>query len=217
MSSKRFFHPRARKMIRDSDKTTAKEVRKIVRKEIRNAPEPKNHYTSAAEANIDWNGSGWVLFNPAQGDTSQTREGDRATQMHLSIRGRCVGATSANSYNALRVIVFYWKADTGERTPAMDDVIQASYLASANAPYGPLVVGQSAKDIQIVSDRLYDVAADDKRATSFHINKKINKKCYFNATATTGQNQLYMFVISDDGVTAYPRFSFVSNVTFKDL
>lgn len=188
-----------------------------IMKSVKQLPEPKNHYSSAAEANIDYNGSGWVLFNPAQGDTSQTREGDRCTQTHVSIRGRVVGATTAAGYNSIRIIVFFWKADTGERTPAMDDILQASYLASANAPYAPRVVGQSAKDIQVISDRIYDVSADTNKSQSFHINRKLNKKCYFNATATTGQNQLYMFAISDDGVTAYPRMSFVSNVVFKDV
>lgn len=222
MSNRKFFHRKARASVSRSEAEvlhdmSVREVKKIVKKEISKAPETKNHYSSAAEANVDFNGSGWTLFNPAQGVTSQTREGDRCVQTHLSIRGRCISSSTAGGYNAMRVIVFFWRADSGERVPNLDDVLQATYLATAQAPYAPLVVGQSAQDIQIISDRVYDLSPAADVAQSFHINKAINKKTYFNATATTGNNQIYMYVVSDDGATAYPRFSFVSNVSFKDL
>lgn len=186
-------------------------------KSVKRLPEPKNHYSSQALNNVGFGGNIFNLFDPAQGDTSQTREGDRCTCTHVSIRGRVASNLTAGNYNNVRVIVFYWRHDTGERIPVVSDVLQATYASASWTPLGPVVVGEEAKTIQIISDRTYDVSTESNTAQSFHVNMKLNKKVYFNDGATTGRNQLHLLAISDDGVSAYPQFQFISNVQFRDI
>lgn len=194
-----------------------KSLKKNIIKAVKAMPEPKNHYTSQTPLTISYSGNIFPLCNPAQGDTSQTREGDRCTQVHVSLRGTIISNGVPGDYNLMRVIMFYWKVDSAARLPAMADILQASYAASAITPLSPVVVGQSANDLEILSDRTYSMTEYEGSAINFHINKKLNKKIYFNATATTGKNQLYIMFVSDDGAVSYPSMQFISNVTFKDL
>lgn len=184
---------------------------------VQKMSEPKNHYTSQLLTTLAFTGDIDNLFNPAQGTTAQTRIGDKCLMTQLSLRGRVVSNLASGAVNTIRVIVFYWKVDTAERTPNMDDILQATYAGASWTPYSPIVVGQEAKDLQIISDRTYDVNQDSNAQVSFHINKRLNKQVFFNDNATTGMNQLYVMFVSDDGAVAYPQFEYVCNVQFRDL
>lgn len=193
------------------------QLKKNIMKSVKRLPEPKNHYSHAVVTTCSFTGNILNLSDMAQGDTAQTREGDRCTITNISVRGRAISNSTLNEYNALRVILFYWKHDTGERAPVPSDVLQATYLGDARAPYAPVVVGEEAKAIQIISDRTYDLNIQSNACQSFHINKKVNKKLFYNDNITSGRNQLHILFISDDGLSAWPAFQFVSNVTFRDI
>lgn len=202
-----------RKHLTDREKALKKDIISSFKK----MPEHKNHYSSQILTTLAYTGDIDNLFNPAQGTTAQTRVGDRCLLTHVSLRGRVVSNLASGTVNTIRVIMFYWKVDTAERTPNMDDILQATYASASWTPYSPVVVGQEAKDIEIISDRTYDVNQDSNAQVSFHINKKLNKKVYFNDNATTGMNQLYLMLVSDDGAVAYPQFEFISNVQYVDI
>ena len=197
-------------------KNLKKEVRTEVKKQLVRSAEPKNHYSSAVLANIDFNGSGWVLSDPAQGTTAQQRVGDKLRATYIDIRG-LVTAASGGAFSTLRVLVFKWKQDTAVAVPALQDVLQNTYLGSALAPLAPLVVGEERSRITILADRTIHPQNNGNYSRGFHIRKKLNFPILFNDNITTGKNQIYMFIVSGDGVTAYPQAEFVSNFTFVDL
>lgn len=192
-----------------------KTVRKEIKRQIVGSAEPKNHYTSASLANIDYSGSLWTLSNPAQGQTAQTRIGDKLHAHHLEIRG-LVTCASGGAYSTLRLVLFKWKDDTAVATPANNDILQNTYLANALAPFAPLTVGEERSHYTILADRTLNVSSASA-SRNFVIKKKLNYPVLFNDNATTGKNQIYLMVISGDGVTAYPQIEWVSNFTFKDV
>lgn len=206
-------------MVRTRKKLTEREknLKKEIIRQVKNAPEPKHHYSSQSLFSVDFGGNIYNLLDMAQGVTSQQRIGDRAALTHLSLRGRVTNNNSTGTINTIRVIVFIWKVDTAERTPAANDIIQNTYLSASYAPYGPLVVGQERNDIDIISDRTYDLSYNSDTQHSFHLNKRMDRKLYFNAGATTGKNQPHVMFISDDGVTLYPQAEFVCQATIKEL
>lgn len=191
--------------------------KKIIQK-VMKLPEPKHHYSSQILQTVSYTGNMFDLSAMAQGDNAQERIGDRAQLVNISMRGRCVSSTDATSYNTLRVILFIWKAntiDTGAPTPA--ELLQATYAAGSWTPYSPLVVGDNAKSIRVLSDRTYDVARQSGAVKSFHINQKLNSKVYFADGATSGIGKVYCYVVSDDAVTVFPSFEHVTVLKFRDL
>lgn len=209
--------PRRRRPARKSRAPARKIVRQEIKKQLVKSAEPKNHYTSLASVGITFTGSITGLSNPAQGDTVQQRDGDRLQAKMLTVRGRIMSASTVAGMNAVRMIIFKWKPDSVERTPNMDDILQNAYAGAAWTPYGPVVVGEEARHITILSDRTFKVSYYGNVQENFLIKKKLTHKQYFNDTNTTGSNQIYLMLVSDDGVTAYPSATFVSNFEFVDL
>lgn len=209
--------PRRRSNFRKAGgKNFNKEVKKIVKKELVKAAEPKDHYTSAGPSNVDFDGSMWTLSDPAQGDTVQTRDGDRIRATHVDIRG-LVAAASGGSYSTMRLIMFKWKEDTAENVPLPNDILQNTYLGASSAPFAPLTVGEEARKYTVLMDRTFQPNNDGGYSRFFHVNKKLNIPMYFNDTATTGSNQVHLLAISSDGITAYPQIQFVCDFRYVDL
>lgn len=192
-------------------------LKKNILKAVKSLPEPKHHYSSKAETTISYTGGIDDLCNPAQGGTSQEREGDRSLLKEIDIRGRVSTAAVSAGVNALRVIVFKWNVDNADTAPTLAHVLQNTYLGAATAPYAPVVVGQERKDIVILADRTFNLSYYGTPSISFHIKKKIGTRQYFNAGATTSKGSVYIAYVSDDGASLYPSIGYVSQATFVDL
>lgn len=182
----------------DSLNKREKKLKRNILKTVKKLPEPKYHYTSQVAITSGSSGNIYKLIDPAQGTTSQERNGDRCTVQHLSLRGRCYSADTTGGVSAIRMIVFKWNVDTAERIPTIANILQATYAASSWTPFSPVVTGQERDDISIIVDKTFNMSYYGETVKGIHVEKKLNHKVYFNAGATTGKNQLHVLFVSGE-------------------
>lgn len=194
-------------------------VRKIVKKELRNSAEKKVYLQSTIPVNISYTGNMFDLFLPAQGLTSQNRVGDSCQYDRLIMRLNICGASTADSTNIVRAIIFKWHPDSAIEAPTPSDILQNTYLASALAPLAPYspAVNAASKKFSIIYDKTVTTQSNGTRCYAFTINKSLKGNCLFNAAGVTHMHGMYMLLISDDGLSAWPSASFVCETKFFDL
>lgn len=175
---------------------------------------------------VDYNGTVYHLSDVPQGDTDSTRDGDTIAPSYLSIRGQVHGADSSN---AMRIVVFRYKQDSGpnsnDEEPVPSVILQSTVTATANAPYAPFHhdyrVGNKVFDV--LADRLITVCGDVSNAAyakEFKIMLPLTKAKkpiqFTNNTYYYGVNKIYLLVISDSGTVSHPAITFQSRLTFTD-
>lgn len=180
-----------------------------------------NKQTAAAGDAFDYAGQLYNLFYPAQGDTDQTRDGDKAKlvscYMKLSIEKGSAGA----DFQFCRVIVFQWHQNTADAsTPDINDILSGS--SNINNFLEPINHDKMmANNFTILYDKIHEICPTRYPVINKKISLKYAKKgVQFNGGASTGTDQLFMWVVSDvdtgAGATTKPLLKFACKVTFTD-
>jgi len=176
-------------------------------------------YADAVETGltIDYSGHVEDLYkNLVRGDTATNNfDGSSVYPKYLQVNYQLVSAAAAQGgYNTMRVIIGQ-SAVPGIPTP--DDILTGGGSVSA-----PLSVRrfQNVKNYKVLYDKLFTLNA--------YVNYAISEKVFIPGkrlrpleTTTAGalsftKGDLWMLVISDDGVTTYPQMSYYSRVMFSD-
>lgn len=189
--------------------------KKQVKQLVRGQSETKRFVSAVGIASVDYSGGiSPNLSAIAQGDGYNQREGDVVTLSKGVLR---MTLTAGPTTNAIRVILFRWLEDS-TTAPTVGDLLLAGYSGSADAPRAPLVFGALREKFNVLYDRTFGLGFNSKEIVQ--IEKSIyfkNSKVRFNPAATTGRSNIYMMIISDDGVSAYPTAAWTFECYYKDV
>lgn len=199
-----------------SDKPSKSFARKV-KKVINAVAEKKYHDIQAGTQSPDTSGvvvdlSAVPQDTTVSGDT--VRVGDEIYIRSLQIRGNII---DADSYNAVRVIVFQWLMDTSIAGAAPT---VANILQSIAGGYGTLSSfnHDSHTQYRILYDKVFLPDTDDPiKYFKFYCSKFYRKKISFTAGGTGAANKLYLLLISDSSVASHPRVDYVTRLNFTDM
>lgn len=186
-------------------------VRQMVKSMVGSKAEHK-YYGVSNNTTVDSSGVVYPLFRPTQGDNDSSRDGD-AVELAASEFHYAVGAADAT--NLMRIIVFKWSETT---VPQPQDVIQSSYLGGVTAPLAPINWDNRSK-IKVYHNRLTTMTVSTaSQVQSFDIYyKPVGKPQWTQGSDTDGNNQIYVFAISDSSAGSHPNFEFGSLVSYTDM
>lgn len=195
--------------------------KKQVKSLIRNVQELKYHVTNASAVALSSSPALRDISAVAQGDTDQTRDGDRLQlcgkiDFHFSL-------LIADTTNIIRITWFQWKPGT---TPAASDI----YL---NGPSGAIDVystysHDNRQMYRILSDKMYNMVGNAATAQTCNttttqivrkqrINlKKVRKMVQYGGGGTDGTNKIYFFVFSDSALVTHPLITYSTKLFFRD-
>jgi hypothetical protein len=143
-----------------------------------------------------------------QGDTDSTRDGDQLNIVRIDLLG---SFQFADAINAGRLIIFRWNQDDSSAAPVVADILQTL------TPYSPMNRDNlRAKKFSVLHDQLCLVGATGPNISSINLKRFFPSKINFQATATTGNGHIYVYMVSDSGAVTHPQFSYVARVWFTD-
>lgn len=149
----------------------------------------------------------------AQGDNDGTRSGNSVLGQRLLINGN-ISINAAATNTNVRILVIRDKQQVGDGTPAITDVLDASYADYLVAPLNNDTVGR----FDILYDRRFDLHVDTEKATKlFKISRSVNKHVRYNGSAGTDiqKGGLYMIACSSEA-TNTPTYTYYSRFTYTD-
>lgn len=152
----------------------------------------------------------------AQGNTVNTREGDRLEPVSLSVN--MIHAT-ASIFNYSRFIIFQWKPDDAVEAPTQAKVLE--YAGTAYSITSPLIQeAVDRKKFKVLKDF---IVMNNSNTTTGAVHRQLsiskfnNKFIYYNTGATTGKGQLYMLSFANTAIaTAGPTVSGHLQLRWKD-
>jgi len=150
----------------------------------------------------------------AQGNTIDSREGDRLEPTLLEINSR---VSMSAVTDVARIIVFQWRPDTDAELPTMGKILQIT--GSAQSVYSPYVLNEvdRAKFV-VLKDRTFHSNPD---TLYFHFRCKqtkfMNKYISYNIGVTSGKSQIYVLAFSNiASAGTEPTWNKVAYLYWKD-
>lgn len=204
---------RKRRTIRRPKKSIKMMVKRVVNSAIRKNTELK-YYDYATTTSVDYAGTFYQLSAIAQGDTDVQRDGDKLTAKRCRIRGT---VTTGDTTQVFRVICFRWKQNTLSVAPTQTYLL-SPYTSSVQAAYCPMNHDTQA-NMQVLYDKTYVLNSVSKPQLLINISlnlSKLPKVSYDAGSTTNGNNQIYMYVVSDSAVATHPSINFISRLSFVD-
>lgn len=146
------------------------------------------------------------LTNVPQGDGPSDRDGSQIRFKSVSARGKITMNPSA-THTQFRIIFFIWKR-VANTLPAVTDVLSsASTVALKNL--------DNRRNMVILSDKIYNLDANDREERNFKFYKKLDMKTLFTTGSTGGtvsdleENGLFCLMISNQStLTPTPIINF---------
>lgn len=176
--------------------------------------EYKNFDQAAAATTFDYNGTGYVLNQPAQGSADTQRIGDSIKCQNILIRGNVQGSITAGQLNKCRIILIW---DEQNQIATLADLLELTGVG--NVVFSPKNYDKRFR-CTVLYDQLFLVGTQSGMqafARDFEINLPINKHTQFaSGTTTINTGALKMFVCSDGVATNLPQLHFYSRLTYTD-
>lgn len=200
----------------------ARKVDKLPKPELKHKD---NFVLNPVNIGYNLNTANYALFDPAQGDSVQHRDGDSATMRKLFIRGRFTANAAQAEPFICRFILIQAKqryspsitATSGVtqllENPGTNDSVQSMYSFVNRVHYRVL------RDFRVTvqsTGTAGGATVDQKFFTVSYTFKKFNRRVQFDAGGTiTQMNQVYLLALSTAGAN-YPTMEFDSRITFYD-
>lgn len=187
-------------------------VARIANKVYNKKAEIKFHDADDVGSGIDSSGSVFDISLISQGDTDQTRDGDKIYVK--SIIGRMT-LTAGDATNFLRVIIVQWLAENSGIT--ITKVIQ-SLTGAINQSYAH----DYASARKILYDKTFTLGSANTasvptvRTAKFMITRGFKRTINFLGGSTDGYNKLYMVCVSDSGGVPNPTLAYSVRVRYTD-
>lgn len=170
-----------------------------------------------------------------QGVGSAERTGDKVNLSRVSLIYQVNCSTggafaSADAYNALRLILFRWKDDSGNYFPTVADIL------SLPAAHGDLVMAayflDQGENFHIVYDKVVTVFNSPVyTGTGVNVEAGANhswcsgmmevsnlgpRVIEFEGAGTTGSGKLFMLAVSDSTFTPHPNLTLTTQLKYTD-
>lgn len=161
----------------------------------------------------------------SQGTTDNQRDGDRLMLRKIYFRYNVIGG---DTYNYLRIMVFQWKAEN-IAAPIASDIL---LIGSSGVPDFTSQYNHDKRSLyKVMYDKVLITIGDGSQTalstypyasnySQYHKKTLIvpNKQLqYVGASATQGQNQIYVMTLSDSGLPApHPAMSYTMKILFTD-
>lgn len=189
----------------------SKQFARKVRKVMQSVQEKKYWpYTS----NISVSSAGYLLHltNIAQGDSDTTRDGDALNLKSILIN---LSAAAGDTYNIMRYTIFQWlpSSSLSVATPTLGDIYQ-----DTTTPVISTFAHDSRKNYRILYDTSFTVDTDFPNKVK-HIRiygKKLIRQVQYVGGTVVGNNNVYMWAVSDSGAATHPSVTYVGKTNFTD-
>lgn len=201
-----------KKSKKQKQKINSSAVERAVQRVLAKNQELKYAYYEFVQANVSSTGTFGVISNIPQGDTVITRDGDSLVMRHLAISWDWIGGAAPA---VCRLLVFQWHTSTNQFSPTLGQLLLVTSAPNVvHAPYNPAYKNS----YTILADELCNVdvitVGTAKRAF-----KKVltgyKREQRFITGATTGYDQIFLFVVSDLAGTL-PSFRCSVDMRFTD-
>lgn len=163
--------------------------------------------TSLASAEVSTTVAINDLCAIAQGDDHDQRLGDvvKCTKVFARLQVARDDNATADTYDDARFIIFVWHPDDSVDAPSAVTDILESATSPQLQPYN--LEKSKSKKFTVIWDKRITLpcreGGDASKANHvFSVNKKLKNTIYFNDSATTGRNKLYMLRIGSQAVGA---------------
>lgn len=173
---------------------SAPQVRQIARQEIMRLAERKQFVYNSTQ-DISTTMTYVDICNPAQGDTSFTRQGDEivTTSLEYDLLALRDATATLESYDPVRVLIIRWHPNNTDDTPSGGEVFR-----DVNYPFGPLslIKADRAKFSVLFDKRVFLRASASEGGEFRHwhgtLSLKRKKMTFDGAGTTTGTDHLYL-------------------------
>jgi len=186
-----------------------------VKRLIANQEELKRFPVYAGYTTVNATGTITKWSTIAQGDTQLTRDGIEIQFKKLDLRyNMYVSAAAANITNAFRIIVFQWKPDDSASPPGVSSIIDTSFTQPVFSP-----LNRDTNHLyRVMYDKMHSVYNAGNGSVGVHrmiTNKRCAKTIKYATGVNTGENQIYVLVISDAAVQV-PSWSYGAYLYYTD-
>lgn len=200
---------------RKLNKRQKNEVKRIiaVRQELKFFVTPTNAFQ------ISSTGVTFPLTLVTQGDTDQTRDGDRLYAKKMYVRGYI---EISDTTNIVRLVFYQWKPNS---TATLGDIFLPG-------PTGAIDVDShynhdTRQQFKILWDRTFVLEGNQSAATApvtsasirrfqMVLSRGMNRQLQFNGGGTAATNHIYYAAISDSGIANHPELTMSTKFMFTD-
>lgn len=220
MSNQQFVRKKNTTKKKWKNKALTRNQRKEVLQLIEEQPEKKYYDETFDAFNASSTPQFWNITQMSQGSLTNERIG--STVRLLSVQYNLhIQYASADSTNTIRVLLFQWKPDNQQDLPAWDQIFQYHTLGAPSKLYelmSPYTLGEGGSGVfNMLYDTLFYLDSDNPiQILKGYINKKFLKNITFGDGSLTGQNHLYLCVVSDSSVVGHPVYSGGTRIRFTD-
>lgn len=202
-------------------KKVSKPIKNYVKRAINANIETRQFIASQFATTIDYDNSPFVedMTNIAQGDGSANRDGNVIKPCYLNIRYHLDGVDG----DYCRLCVIQWKQDTASVTPAIN-IATSNNIFNNSVGSGTEYLSPFDEDYSKYYNVLYDaliplnIGTGENKSGLIHIGMTKMNNIYFNDSATTGKNHLYILATSNkNNAGTPPTFSYISEFAYKDI
>lgn len=172
-------------------------------------------FDAKSAQSIDTAGTIFSISEVPQGVTDITRVGDSLLPKRLEIRMLQIGADTPS--NTMRILLFRWKMNDASDTPGVSEIFEGGYAGSyVFSPYNT----HNRKRFEVLWDDTVvlnpNVASTTNTQWRTKYFKLAKKPIDYQYSAVTGQDKIFLLVISDSSAISHPTIQFISRMYFTD-
>lgn len=220
MYTRRAYRPRStyrRRSYRKRAMPPRRPMKRMIQNVI-NSNLEKKHFDFPIQTTISNAAAIYKLTSIPQGDTDQSRDGDKAKMLSLKLKANIAAADTINFF---RVILFQWHTNDTNTPPSTQSILQT---ADVNSPLNH----DAGAIYSVFHDKVYALSAngDTNRVLDFvyRFGKKTGKMKWVKSIIkydpgigpTTSIDSLFILLITDSNVTPHPSFNGIFRTTYTD-
>ncbi len=187
-------------------------TKSFVRNEIRRNQEMKAFFKQS-DTDVPISGTLVNVSNILQGIEGRQRIGDNVLLERLHIKFQIIASTAENR-NVVRIVVFQWIQGT---TPVLADIFENTGIPwLSSLTYDVRQIRKVLFDRSWATIKAGDGSGTSQYVATVNISKFREKKMNFLAELTSGENQIYVMMVSDSVTGDKPVVTFHSMLTYRD-
>lgn len=205
-----------RRYVRKATPKVSKATKTYVKKALTANKEENHAQIRNTTSNISYDSPLLISLSAiAQGNTIETREGDRIQPTRLTME---YIMTPASVAAISRFIIFQWKPDDADDAPSMAKILEIT--GTGQAPLSPYIQNHTDRSkFKVLADKLWvpNQTTDFLRHGRLSITKFVNKFINYNEGLTTGKSMIYLLGLSNiQSALTEPTLNHIIYLHWKD-